>query len=160
MPRVLAPIVIAAYLLVIVLLLAGCSGQPTLFPNSEPSLRKSTRQFSTDAAPRHPFKYELPTAGVAQGRAQVGYGVNFVEVVNLSTEDWNDVEIWVNRTHVVHMPKIQAGRGRTTSIAFHMLFDANGHHFPIDNSRRERMVRQLEMVRDGQVYTIPFRQAD
>ena len=159
MPRVLGPIVIAAYLAVLVLLLAGCSGRPSLIPNSDPSLRKSSAQFSADAAKRHPFKFDLPAAGEAQGRAQVGYGVDAVEVVNLSNEDWNDVEIWVNRTHVVHVPKIKAGRGRTTTLNFQMLFDANGHYFPVDNSRRERMVRQIEVVRNGQVYTIPFKLA-
>jgi hypothetical protein len=140
--------------------LLGCAGRPSLIPNSDRSLRKTSAQFAADAAKRHPFNETLPSGGAAQGRAQVGYGLDTVEIVNLSGEDWQNVELWANRKYVVFIPKVRAGAGRVTTINFQMMYDANGRSFPVNNSRPENMVRQLEMVRDGMLYTIPFKQAD
>lgn len=141
-------------------MVAGCAGRPSLVPNSDPALRKTSAQFASDAAKRHPFNASLPSGGAAQGRAQVGYGRDTVEVVNLGAEDWHNAELWVNRTHVVFIPRVRAGAGRVTTINFQMLFDEKGRSFPTNNSVPQRMVRQLELVRDGQVYTVPFTQAD
>ena len=140
--------------------LCGCAGRPSLIPNSDPTLRKTSAQFASDAARRHPFNASLPPGGNAKGRAHVGYGLDTVEIVNLSGEDWQNVELWANRKYVVFIPKVRAGSGRVTTINFQMMFDANGKSFPTNNSRPETMVRQLEMVRDGTLYTIPFKQAD
>jgi hypothetical protein len=140
--------------------LAGCAGRPSLIPNSDPALRKTSAQFASDAARRHPFNAGLPSGGTARGRAQVGYGRDTVEIVNLGTEDWQNVELWANRKYVVFIPRIRAGADRVTTINFQMMFDANGHYFPLDNSTPERMVRQLEIVRDGSIYSVPFAQAD
>ena len=140
--------------------LAGCAGRPSLIPNSDPALRKTSAQFASDAAKRQPFNASLPSGGTAKGRAQVGYGRDVIELVNLGTEDWQNVELWANRKYVVFVPRIRAGADRVTTINFQMMFDANGHSFPVDNSTPERMVRQLEIVRDGSIYTVPFAQAD
>jgi hypothetical protein len=140
--------------------LAGCAGRPSLIPNSDPALRKTSAQFASDAARRHPFNAGLPSGGTARGRAQVGYGRDTVEIVNLGTEEWQNVELWANRKYVVFIPRIRAGADRVTTINFQMMFDANGHYFPLDNSTPERMVRQLEIVRDGSIYSVPFAQAD
>jgi hypothetical protein len=140
--------------------LAGCSGRPSLIPNSDPALRKTSAQFAADAAKRFPFNADLPAGGVAQGRAQVGYGLDTVQVVNLSGEDWDNVELWINRKFVVLVPKIPARSQRAKSLNFQMFFDDRGHYFPLDNSVPDRMIRQLEMVRGGKLYTIPFRLAD
>ena len=139
---------------------AGCAGRPSLIPNSDPALRKTSAQFASDAARRHPFNASLPSGGAAQGRAQVGYGRDVVELVNLGTEDWHNVELWVNRSHVVFIPRVRAGAGRVTTIHFQMLFDEKGRYFPVNNSVPQRMVRQLEIVREGTVYSVPFKQAD
>jgi hypothetical protein len=141
-------------------ILSGCSGRPSLLPNSDPSLNKTSAQFAADAAKRYPFNTALPSGGVAKGRAQVGYGLDTVEVVNLSDEDWNNVEIWINRNYVVAVPRIEAGGKRVKTLNFQMFYDARGHSFPLDNHVPERMVRQLEMVRGGQLYSIPVTLAD
>ena len=140
--------------------LAGCAGRPSLIPNSDPALRKTTEQFATDAARRHPFNAGLPSGGTAKGRAQVGYGRDVIELVNLDTQDWHDVELWANRKYVVMIPRIRAGAPRVTTINFGMMFDDKGRYFPLDNRVPERMVRQLEIVRDGTIYSMPFAQAD
>src|SRR4029453_17768074 len=78
-------------------LLAGCAGRPSLIPNSDKSLRKSSAQLAADAAKRHPYKSDAPRGGEAVARATVGYMLDQVDVVNLSNDDWTDVEVWVNQ---------------------------------------------------------------
>jgi hypothetical protein len=155
--RVVAGIVVSLF---VAALAAGCSGRPSLIPNSDPALRKTSAQFAADAARRQPFNTSLPSAGQAKGRAQVGYGMDTVQVVNLSDEDWDNVELWLNRTFVVFVPKIPAHGDRVKTLNFQMFFDDRGHYFPLDNSTPDRMVQQLEMVRGGQVYSIPVKIAD
>ena len=140
--------------------LAGCAGRPSLIPNSDPALRKTSAQFASDAAKRHPFNAGLPSGGVAKGRAQVGYGRDTIELVNLDAADWQNVELWANRKYVVFIPKIRAGAERVKTINFQMMFDEKGRYFPLDNAKPERMVRQLEIVRDGTIYSVTFTQAD
>jgi hypothetical protein len=140
--------------------LPGCAARPSLIPNSDPALRKTSAQFATDAARRHPFNAALKSGGVAKGRAQIGYGRDTVELVNLSTEDWHNIELWANRKYVVFIPLVRATSDRVKTINFEMMFDENGHYFPLNNSVPERMVRQLEIVRDGMIYSVPFTQAD
>ena len=140
--------------------LVGCAGRPSLIPNSNPALRKTSAQFASDAAKRHPFNTGLPAGGTAKGRAQVGYGRDTIEIVNLGTDDWQNVEVWANRKYVVFVPRIRAGAGRVTTINFQMMFDENGRYFPLDNRTPGNMVRQLEIVRDGTIYGVPFAQAD
>src|SRR5256885_14240904 len=84
---------------VVVLLLIGCAGRTQLIPNSDPALRRTSAQFAADAAKRFPYKADAPQGGNAKGRCQVGYTLNVLEITNLSEEDWNDVEIWVNRAY-------------------------------------------------------------
>ena len=147
-------------LLLLMALLAGCSGRPSLLPNSDPALNKTSAAFAADAAKRQPFNTSLPSGGVAKGRAQVGYGMDTVQVVNLSSEDWDNVELWINRKYVVFVPKIPGGGQRAKTLNFQMFYDDRGHYFPVDNASPDRMVQQLEMVRGGQVYSIPVRLAD
>src|SRR3982751_6123330 len=78
----------------------GCAGRPSLFPNSDKNLQKTSTQFAADAAKRHPFNENLPSGGDAVGRAQVGYSLDVIEIWNASDEDWKDVEIWANRKYV------------------------------------------------------------
>ena len=141
-------------------MVAGCAGRPSLIPNSDPALRKTSAQFASDAAKRHPFNAGLTAGGTAKGRAQVGYGRDTIEIVNVGTEDWQNVELWANRKYVVFVPKIRAGAGRVTTINFQMMFDEKGRYFPLDNSTPQNMVRQIEVVRDGTIYNVPFAQAD
>ena len=162
-PEVTTALAAAGLYVVCILVLlqaAGCSGRPSLLPNSDPKLRKTSAQFSADAAKRHPFNAALPSGGTANGRAQIGYGLDTVQVVNLSNEDWDNVELWINRKFVVFVPKIRARGQRATTLNFQMFYDDRGHYFPTDNQTPDRMVRQLEMVRGGQVYSIPVKLAD
>ncbi len=53
------------------------------------------------------FQGRRPLRRGGRGRAAVDYGSGWVEVVNLSDEDWDDAEIWINRRYVVFVPKVE-----------------------------------------------------
>lgn len=134
----------------------GCSNKPTLIPPGNPALRKTISQFAADGAKRHPFKDDLPSGGQAVARAEVDYGLDVLHIVNLSDEDWQNVELWVNHDYVVFVPAIKPKVQET--VNFEIMYDGNGKAFPTDN--RVTRVDKLQMVRDGKLYEIPLRLAD
>jgi len=134
----------------------GCSGRPSLIRNSDPELRKSSAQFAADSATRFPYPADAPAGGEAVARAQVGYTLNQLEIVNLSEEEWKDVEVWVNSTHVVFIPTMQPGRLKT--LPFQMIFDDKGNYFPLSN--KQVLVNKVEILRDGKLYNVRVAQAD
>lgn len=139
-------------------LMLGCSGRPSILPNSDPELRKNMAQLSADAVKRHPFKTELPRGGEALARASVDYTFKTVQVLNYSDVDWEDVEIWVNRSYVVSVPKLPHGKDGAKTIDFQMLFDDKGEFFWTDHGKVR--IEQLEMLRDGKIYSIKLTPAD
>jgi hypothetical protein len=144
-------------LLIAVLLLvvgAGCKSGPSLTPNSDPALRKTNEEFAADAKKRHPYPADVPRGGEAVSRAQVGYDRNVIDVANLSNEDWKHVDVWVNRTHVVHVPRIERGRLRT--LNFKMFYDTKGRSLPTSGTT----VDTVEILRDGTLYDVPVRLAE
>ena len=146
-----------SFLLVIaVAVLAGCSGRPSLIPNPDKSLRKTSSQFAADAAKRHPYKKDAPRGGEAVARAQVGYTLNQLDVVNLSQEPWNDVEVWVNQKYVVFVPVMEPNKLKT--LNFQMLFDDQGNYFPTEN--KKTLVTKVEVFRDGKMYDVPVKLGD
>jgi hypothetical protein len=138
----------------------GCAEQGIVLPNSDPALRKPAAEFRADGAARHPFKADAPTGGRADGASQVNYTFDTLEVANFSSEDWNDVEVWVNRTHVVHVPNIEKNAEASKTISFFMLVDAAGNSFPNDNIDPRNHVRRVEVLRDGALYDVPVKLAD
>ncbi|HYO10004.1 MAG TPA: hypothetical protein VER17_13620 [Tepidisphaeraceae bacterium] len=138
------------------MLLVGCAGRPSLLPNSDKNLRKTSAQLAADAAVRHPYKGDAPRGGEAIARASVGYTLNQVDVVNLSPDAWEDVEIWVNQQYVVHIPTMEPSKLKT--LNFQMLFDDKGNSFPLDN--KKVMVTKVEAYRGGKMFDIPVRLGD
>ncbi len=140
--------------------LTGCSGRPGVLPHSDPALRKSSAEFSAESARRYPYKADAPRGDDAQARAQVGYSLNRIDIANLSDTEWTDVEVWINGKYVVVLPTLPPGELR--SLNFQMIFDDSGHYFPLKNDakRPETMVNQIEILRDGVMYTVPLRLAD
>jgi hypothetical protein len=134
----------------------GCAGRPELIPNPDPSLRKTAAQLAADAAMRHPYKADAERAGDAVARAQVGYSLNRIEMVNLSDTEWNDVEVWVNQNYVVFLRRMEPGRLKR--IPFQALYDNRGNSFPLTN--RKVLVERVELFRDGQMYSVPLQLAD
>ena len=143
-------------LLFVVALVGGCSGRPSMIPNSDKSLRKTSAEFAADAAKRHPYKKDAPRGGEAVARAQVGYTLNQIDLVNLSQDTWNDVEVWVNQNYVVFVPTMAPNKLET--IPFQMLFDDKGSYFPLDN--KKTLVTKVEVYHDGKMYDVPVKLGD
>lgn len=136
--------------------LVGCSGRPTALPHPDPALRKSSAEFAADAAKRFPYPADAEQGGTAVGRAQVGYTLNVLEIVNLSSEPWTDVDVWVNRSYVVHVPKMEPNR--LVRLPFQMIFNDKGQYFPLKNNKM--LINRVELVQGGKVYEMPFQLAD
>src|SRR5947207_14128888 len=119
----------ATFLLVALLLVgcAGCAGRPSLIPNADKSLRRTSAQFAADAAKRHPYKSDAPRGGEAVARAEVGYMLKQITIVNLSPQAWNDVELWVNQKYVVFVPVMEPNKLKT--LNFQMMYDDQGNYF-------------------------------
>lgn len=136
---------------------AGCAGgRPSPLPNPDKSLRRSSAEFAADAAKRHPYKADAPRGGQAMARAQVGYVLDRLEVVNLSGEDWSDVEVWVNQAYVVHLPTME--RGKLKVLNFQMIYNDKGNYLPTD-SRKER-INTVELHQGGTMYDVRVQLAD
>jgi len=138
------------------LIALGCAGRPSIIPSMDKNLRRSSAQFAADAAVRHPYKSDAPRGGEAIARAQVGYTLNHIDIVNLSKEPWNDVEIWVNQNYVVHLPVMEPNKLKT--IEFTMLYDDKGTYFPLDNSKV--LVKKVEVYFGGKMYDVPVKLGD
>jgi hypothetical protein len=139
-------------------LLLGCEGRTEIFPNSERALRRSPAEFAADSAKRFPYKADAPRGGEAIGRCQVGYSVNKLEITNLGDQDWDNVEIWVNKQYVVWLPKIKARSGKVTAIPFRDIYNEAGQHFPEDN--RKVLIDLVEIYHDGKMYEVKKQLAD
>jgi hypothetical protein len=148
----------ASLLLLSVILLGGCAGRAEILPNSEPALRRTAAEFAADSAKRFPYKADAPRGTEGFARAQVGYTLNKLEIANLSDQDWDNVEVWVNRSYVVWLPKVKARAGKVTAIPFQAIFNDSGHSFPTDNSKT--LVNSVEVYRDGKMYEIKTQMAD
>jgi len=138
------------------LLIAGCSGRPSLVPNPDPALRKSSAEFAADAAKRFPYHTDAQK-GTTTARCQVNYNLpKVIDVANLSDDDWHNVEIWVNRQYVVFVPDIKSHDLKR--LPFQMIFDDSGHYFPTDNDKTR--VEVVEVYMGGKLYNVPVKLAD
>jgi hypothetical protein len=141
-----------------VMALAGCSGQTSLLPNTDPKLRRTPAQFAADAAKRHPFKADAPSGGEALGRAEYNLTFATLQVLNYSDEDWDDVEVWVNKSYVCFVPKIEKGKARVKTLDFQMLYDEKGEYFWTNGGKTP--VKDVDIVRNGKVYKLPTKIAE
>jgi hypothetical protein len=152
--RVLA---VAVVTVVFALAGGGCAGRVAIMPNSDKALNRTPAQFAAEAA-KQSYPTDMADGGTAEARAQVAYEVDQIQLLNLSQEDWTDLELWVNRKYVIHLPRLEAGKKRVKTVTFLMLYDDQGNPFPSDNMKQK--IDSLEMVRDGKKYTIPLVLAD
>ena len=128
-------------------------------PNPDSALHKTSTEFAVDAVRRFPYKANAPQGGDIIGRAQVGYMVKRVELVNLSADDWNNIEIWVNQKYVVFVPKMTPHV--LEELPFQMFFEDQGHYFPKEGSdAHDSLVTKVEIYMDGKMYNVPLQLAD
>ncbi|MDP9173400.1 MAG: hypothetical protein M3O30_05985 [Planctomycetota bacterium] len=131
---------------------SGCvsDGQPALFPNPDPNLRKTSAELAADAAKRA-YESDAARGGQAAARAQYELMDHRFDLVNLSDMDWANVEVWINQKFVVFVPEMQKGVDKR--LDFEMFFDKDGHHFATDGGKNP--VQNLEIYRDGKIFTVP-----
>jgi hypothetical protein len=153
---VLTVSVIGLIALLASLLLVGCAGRPQLFPNSDKALQKTSTEFAADAAKRFPYKMDVPRAGLADARAQIDYTFDVLEIANLSDEDWEDVEVWVNQQYVVYIPKMESHALK--HLTFQMIFNDGGFSFPTNNMKTR--IEKLEILYAGKMYEVKLQLAD
>jgi hypothetical protein len=134
----------------------GCSGRPSVLPNSDMDLRRSSAEFAADAAKRHPYKSDASRGGEAPAGAQVGYVLDRLEIVNLSDQNWSDVEVWVNQQYVVYVPSME--KGKLKVFNFQMIYDDHGKYLPTDSSKER--VNKVELYCDGKMYDVRLQLAD
>ena len=86
-----------------------------------------------------------------------------IRLVNLSPDDWTDVEVWVNKRWVVFVPSIPHQQAKTEGYRkfnFQMLYDKDGNYFPVNLVNSKVRVEQVEIFRDGKMYDVPVRLSD
>lgn len=137
-------------------LLVGCTDRPAILPNPDPALRKKTTHFAADAAKRFPYPADAPSGGEAEARAMIGYMLDRMDVVNLSGEDWTDVDVWVNGEYVIHIPTMKSKDLKR--VEFKALYNDKGDHFPTSNTKV--VVKKVEIFRDGKLYSVVTRVGD
>lgn len=145
-----------------VAIVTGCAGRAEVWPNSDPSLRRTAAEFAADAARRHPYKADAPRGGEARARVEIGYVWDRLDVANTSDSAWTDVELWVNGQYVVFLSRMEPKAIK--SVPFQALYDEKGQSFPTGNGkmfgREPVVVKKIELFRDGKLYDVKFQNAE
>jgi hypothetical protein len=145
-------------MLIVGAMLVGCAGRTELFSNSDKALQKTPAEFAADAAKRHPYPADAPRGGRAVARAEIGYVLDRLDLVNISDTPWTDVELWVNSQYVVFLPQIESRLLK--KIPFRALYNDQGQYFPISNgkflNRQPILIDKVELFRDGKLYDVPI----
>jgi hypothetical protein len=130
--------------------LAGCDAHPSLLPNSDTDLQKTSMEFAADAAKRT-YESTAPRGDDSHCRAEIEYmlGTGQITITNVGDDDLSNIEVWLNQKYVVYIPKIAKGDDRT--IPFKMTFDANGDYYVPDVTKSPTNV---EIFHDGKMYTV------
>jgi hypothetical protein len=134
----------------------GCQGRGYIIPPSDPDLRKTSAELAADSAKRQ-YPAGAPRGGELAAMADIDYGIyNRVEIMNLSDEDYNDVEIWMNEKYVFHASKWPAHTLKKVNFA--TLYDRDGQPFPMDN--RKTRINKIEVLKDGKLFSVPSKLAE
>jgi hypothetical protein len=131
--------------------MSGCvgDGRPTIIPNSDSALRKTSTEFAADAAKRS-YEFNAPMGHDIIARAQYNVMERQFEVANLSNSDWQNVEFWVNQKYVVSVPQFDRNTGKT--LNFELFYDSDGHHFETDHGANP--VRSLQIYQGGKMFDV------
>ena len=130
-------------------LIVGCKDNAVLIRNSDANLNKSAATFASEAKNYFPYPADARRGERIASRAEIGYMWNIINVVNYSDQDWENVELWVNKSYVLALPKMEAGK--TKRISFKMFYNEQGQYFPLGGT----MIKEFEIKKDGVLYTVP-----
>lgn len=138
----------------VALFLYGCaSGTTGINPNPEKSLQKTQGEFGRYAK-EHSYPADATKAGKAPMRAEVEYGLDVINIVNLSDTDWNNVEVWVNGRYVCPIAVLPVKQQK--GINFRFFFDKDGIVAP----QKGNWINKLELFKDGSLYELAVHAAD
>lgn len=140
---------------IIALVVMGCEGSVSLLPDADPELRQPPPVFAADAAKR---QYEAGAQKIPDTdfRAQYGLILREIDLANISSEDWDNVEVWINHTYVLHLKHFDKKSDKT--LYFAMFYDQAGHHFETDYGKNP--IKSLEVFRGGNMYAVVDHVAD
>jgi hypothetical protein len=127
----------------------GCQDNAVLIRSSDASLNKSAITFASQAKEHFPYPADAQRGSRIDARAEIGYMWNVVNILNFSDQDWENVELWVNKSYVLPLEKMEAGK--TKRISFKMIYNENGEYFPLGGT----MIKELEIRKNGILYTVP-----
>ena len=134
--------------------LGGCaSGGSDWLPSTDKDLRKEKEQFIAEAAARS-YPADAPQAGLAPVRASIDYGLDVINLVNLSDQPLDGVEVWVNRQYGLALTQLPPREQRT--VNFRMLFDKTGQQAPSQGL----WIDTVELLHQGQLYQVRAFAAD
>jgi hypothetical protein len=136
-------------ILALLALAAGCTRNATWLPNADGNLNKPAKHFIDDAATRFPYPADLPRGGEARARAEIGYQANVINFGQYSGAELADVELWVNRSYVLFLPKVEVGKAKF--LPFKLFYNDRGQHLPESGV----YVDKVEMKLDGTMYDVP-----
>ena len=71
-------------------------------------------------------------------------------MVNLSKNDWSNVEVWVNQKYVLFIPEMQHDVDK--KLDFEMFYDRDGHH--LDTQHGKYPIKTIEFCLDGKLYSV------
>lgn len=139
--------------IVALFVIVGCQQNAVILPNSDSSLNKPAKAFQEEAIAHFPYPADLPRGGELPARAEIGYMVDVITLVNYSKQDWSDVELWVNKQYVLPMAMLAATAegSKATRIPFKIIYDDRGQHFPSSGAT----VDTLELKLNGKMYDVP-----
>lgn len=127
----------------------GCQDNAVFLPNSDASLNKSGANFASEAKNYFPYPADAQRGERIEARAEIGYMWNVIKIVNYSGKDWENVELWVNKSYVLPLAKMETGK--TKVAPFKIIYNDQGQYFPLGGT----MIKELEIKKDGILYTIP-----
>jgi len=129
----------------------GCTGdgRPTLLPNADPALRRSSTELAADSAKRS-YPANAPKDPKAIARADYNLMARKFNLANLSDSDWKNVEVWVNQAYVLNVPNFP--KNSDEALNFELFYDQYGHHFQTNGGKNP--VQSLQIYREGKVYDV------
>src|SRR5687768_11892851 len=124
--------------------LVGCTDKPSMFPNSDPKLRKTKAEFAAEA--KKLFPYPGAATEDVVGAAEIDVEYDKIRLTNLSTEEWRNIDVWVNGSYAVRVPKIEAKGEGVRTLDYQMIYNAKGEHLPTNNDKYR--VEKVEILKN------------
>ncbi len=123
----------------------GCSERAVLIPNFDPSIDKKLSTLRSESAACFPYNAAADRGAELPMRAELGYTFNQITLVQFSGQTWDNVQLWINGTYVIHLDRLESRDLKR--LSFKLFMDESGMHFPLNNEAVR--VEKLEIKKDG-----------